>query len=96
MVAVGNNDRPRTELRKKPRRQFHYTARILAGDNSPPIACSIADISDLGARLCLKRETELPEMFWLLLTTNGGARRQCRAIWRDGLIIGVAFPQENA
>jgi hypothetical protein len=95
MADVGNN-RPRTESRKKPRRQFHYTAKIIAGDNSPPIVCSIADISDLGARLCLKRETQLPETFWLLLTANGGARRQCRTIWRDGLIIGVAFPQENA
>jgi hypothetical protein len=95
MAAVGNN-RPRTESRKTPRRQFHYTARIIADDNSPPIVCSIADISELGARLCLKRETELPETFWLLLTASGGARRQCRTIWRDGLIIGVAFPQEKA
>jgi hypothetical protein len=95
MVVVGNN-RSRAELRKTPRRQFHYTAKIIAGDNSPPIACSIADISEFGARLCLKRETELPETFWLLLTASGGARRQCRTIWRDGLIVGVAFPQENA
>jgi PilZ domain len=94
MVAAGK-ERPHTELRKKPRRQFHYTARIIIDDNATPVACSIADISDLGARLRLAGEIELPETFWLLLTAKGNARRRCRTIWRDGLIVGVAFPEEH-
>ena len=94
MVVVGNY-RNRAELRKKPRRQFHYTARILTDKDTPPIACSIADISESGARLALERDEELPETFILLLTANGGARRHCRVIWRDGLTIGVEFPDHR-
>ena len=95
MVVVGNF-RNRSELRKKPRRQFHYNARILSGRDTPPIACSIADISEIGARLALESDSELPETFVLLLTPNGSPRRQCRLIWRDGLAVGVEFPQEDA
>jgi hypothetical protein len=94
MVAASKA--PHTELRKRPRRQFHYTARVIADDNAKPIACCIADISELGARLRLAGEVELPETFWLLLTAKGTARRRCRTIWRDGLIVGVAFPEEHA
>jgi hypothetical protein len=92
MVVVGNY-RSHAELRKKPRRQFHYTARILTDDESPPIACSIADISETGARLMLEHDQELPENFLLLLTANGGARRNCRVVWRTEAVIGVEFPE---
>ena len=95
MVTAASSSR-HGDSRKVPRRQFHYTARIVAGDNSPPIPCLIADISEIGARLCLKCNSELPESFWLLLTAKGDARRHCRMIWRDGSIVGVAFAQDHA
>jgi len=91
MVVVGNF-RNRAELRKKPRRQFHYNAKILIDKKTPPIACTIVDISESGARLSLERDEELPQTFVLLLTVNGGARRHCRVVWRTGLTVGVAFP----
>jgi hypothetical protein len=94
MVVVGNF-RNHSELRKKPRRAFHYNARILTGGKSPAIACSIADISELGARLALESESELPDEFVLLLTPKGTPRRACRVVWRDGLALGVEFPQEE-
>jgi PilZ domain-containing protein len=94
MVVVGNF-RNRAELRKKARRQFHYNAKILKDQNSPPLACLIADISDSGARLNLENGTELPDKFILLLTENGGARRQCRVVWRDGTAVGVKFPDNR-
>jgi PilZ domain len=81
----------RSELRKKPRRQFHYHARILIqGDK--PFACAISDISETGARIQLEDERELPDRFILLLTPNGDARRHCRMVWRHGLFVGVEFP----
>lgn len=91
MVVIGNY-RTHAELRKKPRRQFHYNARILIDEKTPAIACSIADISEGGARLTLERDKELPEAFMLLLTANGDARRNCHVVWRTGLTIGVEFP----
>jgi hypothetical protein len=82
----------RAELRRKPRRQFHYNAGVLLDATSSPKACAISDISETGARLVLATECELPERFILLLTRSGQARRQCRLVWRDGLAAGVAFP----
>lgn len=94
MVIVGNY-RNRAELRKKPRRHFHYTAKIIVDDAMPPLSGSISDISEFGAWIVLEREVELPETFWLLLTTNGQARRHCRTVWRTGPNLGVEFPQEQ-
>jgi hypothetical protein len=74
---------------------FINNTRIFIDKEQPPIACSISDISHSGARLTLKDEQELPETFTLLLTPNGGARRHCRVVWRDGLIVGVQFPESD-
>jgi hypothetical protein len=41
---MAGNSRNRAEARKKPRQQFHYTARILTDNKSPLIVCSISDI----------------------------------------------------
>jgi hypothetical protein len=90
MVAMANS-RNRAEMRKKPRRSFHYSAKILT-DKDAQVACAIADISHSGARLTVDDDVELPVEFVLLLTRNGGARRHCRVIWRDGLSLGVKFP----
>lgn len=92
MVVIGNF-RTRAELRRKPRRQFHYNASVLTDDKTPPQPCAIADISETGARLVLQTEGELPDRFMLLLTRDGKARRICRIIWREGLTVGVEFPQ---
>jgi hypothetical protein len=94
MVVVGNY-RNRAELRKKPRRHFHYNARILLGKDTPLIICSISDISQTGARIALEGDEKLPDTFILLLTPNGDARRHCRVIWRDGLNVGVQFPESH-
>jgi hypothetical protein len=91
MVVVGNF-RKGAELRKKPRRQFHYNANLLIEGEKIPCPCAITDISDSGARLQLEAECELPERFILLLTKGGEARRHCRVVWRDGLFVGVEFP----
>ena len=91
MVAAGNHSN-RAELRKKPRREFHYNAGILTDPDAAPRRCAIADISESGARLVVDKNCELPERFILLLTPSGGARRHCRLVWRDGEIAGVAFP----
>jgi hypothetical protein len=90
MVVVGNF-RTRAELRKKPRRQFRYNASVLVDPKSPLMPCAIADISETGARIMLKSDAELPEVFYLLLTPTGEARRRCRVVWRTGTTVGVEF-----
>ena len=91
MVVLGKF-RNQAELRRKPRRNFHYNASVLLDGTSPPRPCAISDISDTGARIMLENECELPERFILLLTRSGEARRHCRLVWRDGLAAGVEFP----
>jgi len=91
MVAVGNN-RSHADLRRKPRRQFHYNASVLIDATATPRPCAIADISESGARLVLEADCNLPERFILLLTRGGEARRHCRLVWRKGLNVGVTFP----
>jgi hypothetical protein len=94
MVVVGNF-RNRAELRKRPRRHFHYSARIVIDEKGTLRACQISDISETGARLVLENVSDLPDQFMLLLTPNGEARRRCRVVWRDGAAIGVAFPDAD-
>ncbi|MGA2893255.1 MAG: PilZ domain-containing protein [Xanthobacteraceae bacterium] len=94
MVVIGNY-RNRAELRKNPRRQFHYTARIMSAPESQPVVCSIADISQSGARIILEEDETLPDKFVLLLTPDGRTRRHCRVVWRTGLTLGVEFPQHD-
>ncbi len=93
MVAAGKSHGG-TELRRKPRRQFHYRAKILTDEKGSPRACSIADISQTGARIVLASDEELPQRFLLLLSSQG-ARRICRLVWRRGLTVGVEFPDSQ-
>jgi hypothetical protein len=90
-MVISGNYRNRTELRKKPRRHFHYSAKIITGPKDTQRSCTIADISHSGARLVLETEDVLPDSFILLLTRNGQTHRRCRLVWRTGQTIGVEF-----
>jgi hypothetical protein len=90
MVVIGNY-RAHPELRKKPRRPFKYNARIATGKGQPPLACLVVDISEGGARICLARDQEVPPIFTLVLTRDGGLRRHCQTLRRDGTVLGVRF-----
>jgi CheY-like chemotaxis protein len=89
--AVAGNFRKRKELRRKARRELQCTAWILLDKQIPPIKCTIADLSALGACVVLQSEQELPNDFILLLTENGSAWFNCRLVWRAGLKVGIAF-----
>ncbi|MGB6536752.1 MAG: PilZ domain-containing protein [Xanthobacteraceae bacterium] len=84
------------ELRKSPRRQFSYRAKILTSAKARAQACAIADISDRGARIVLESDQDLPQRFVLLLSPHGGAGRICRLVWRRGLMVGVEFPEPHS
>jgi hypothetical protein len=96
VMASAGRPRDGIELRKKPRRQFRYRAKILTSEKGTPRYCSISDISEIGARIVLARDEELPPRFLLLLSSQGGARRVCRLVWRKGLTVGVEFPESQS
>ncbi len=89
--SVAGNSLNRGELRRKPRRPMHCTAWILVDEQLPSIKCTIADVSELGTRVILQSEQDLPDHFILLFTENGRARRNCRLVWRTGLSVGIEF-----
>jgi len=89
--AVAGNVRSGRELRRKPRRRFQSPAWILTEKDAPSIKCTIADLSELGTRVILQSEHDLPSHFFLLFTENGSARRGCRLVWRNGLNVGIEF-----
>jgi len=89
-MVISGNYRNRAELRKRPRRQCHYTAKTVV-DEGEPRSCTISDISYTGARLVLEKDENPPDRFILLLSKSGGARRRCRLVWRTGMTVGVEF-----
>lgn len=54
------------------------------------IACMVKNISDTGAMLDVATQFTVPDRFWLVLMTER-KRFQCRLIWQNERLIGVAF-----
>lgn len=95
MVVIGNFRRS-AELRKKPRRNFHHSARILVDGGGPPRSCLISDIPDSGARLVLESDDELPERFTLLLSKAGDVRRICRGRLANRVDYRCPVPEDRS
>jgi hypothetical protein len=81
----------RWDKRRKKRQPKHQAAWISRGAQTPPIPCVLCDISREGARLAPARFNALPDVFTLILSKDGSARRLCRIVWRKKLHIGVQF-----
>jgi hypothetical protein len=77
--------------RKHSRRKVHRAAQIDAGDGSRPQYCKLLDVSEGGARLITNDPTLVPEVFTLLLSSDGAVRRACVVVWRRENSIGVQF-----
>jgi hypothetical protein len=91
-VVTSGNFRSRAEQRKHRRQPLRYSAKIMVdGEQAAARTCTLSDVSQSGARLVLAEDEELPDQFLLLLSANGGARRRCQVIWRDGTSVGVKF-----
>lgn len=83
------------DKRKALRRQLRYTAWISLGPKEKQ-GCTVADVSESGARLGVEDSDAIPDQFVLLLAANGSAQRKCRVIWRAGEEIGVEFEKAAA
>jgi hypothetical protein len=78
------------DKRKQRRRPIRYTAWLaLAPDEL--IGCELSDISDTGARIDVEDTTNIPDGFFLFLSSTGAARRRCSVIWRKPHQLGVKF-----
>jgi hypothetical protein len=83
------------DKRKSTRRSVRYSAWIVReGDDLH--GCALFDISETGARIEVEDTTSIPELFVLLLSGNGKARRACRVVWRQPSQLGVIFEKRLA
>jgi hypothetical protein len=80
-----------TDRRKSRRYSVAHGARIVLDGGSSPQNCRMLDVSAHGARLELETAATLPDKFMLLLSHNGGLRRQCCVVWRSENAVGIEF-----
>jgi hypothetical protein len=85
----------RAEKRKTARKPMRYSAWLHVG-GAKPVGCTVADISDTGARLDVEAPDAIPERCILLLSKNGRPQRRCRTVWRTSSQIGVQFETPEA
>jgi hypothetical protein len=80
-----------SERRKHRRYTINRIAKFQTDAGALPRDCMITDISKDGARLFTEADIDVPDQFQLLISGEGGARRECRVVWRLGGEIGVTF-----
>jgi hypothetical protein len=83
------------EQRSGPRFRFDHvrSARMMGIDGTWQRECTVADVSDGGAKLTVGDSIEglaLRE-FFLVLSSMGMAYRRCKLAWVNGDQIGVTF-----
>ena len=81
------------QMRRGVRRVMDRDAWIKLGEGLPLRPCTLADLSDSGAKLKFEDQEngEIPQAFDLLLTRHGHPSYPCRVVWRKENVIGVQF-----
>ena len=79
----------RRERRKNFRLEWNSPALICYGDVTR--SCTLADLSNGGAKIVVVGVETVPDEFTLRLHHSQGGIRQCRVLRRSANTIGVAF-----
>jgi hypothetical protein len=80
------------EHRKFARRRVDQSVLIRSVEGAIIEQCTMLDISPGGARLKLKGDAAVPELFILLLSKlDGSLKRHCVVAWRKEKQVGVRF-----
>ena len=74
--------------RVRPSGLVSNTGTIFADLKSPPVACTIIDVSAGGACLEIHGSDTIPRKFTL---NHGGVRKNCQVVWQKGRRVGVSF-----
>jgi len=78
------------EKRNARRQPIRHSAWV-ATTPKQRFGCLVSDVSDTGARIEVNDSTAVPDIFVLMLSSNGAARRFCRVVWRKPHQVGVKF-----
>src|SRR5262245_20462773 len=84
------------EQRSSIRRSTNIRAWIEFDDDTPPLSCTVVDISEGGARIEVASPHRLPEEFSLIITEDAAHVRRCRIIWRADNEIGISYLEPYA
>ena len=82
---------PKVEHRATPRRPITTSVHMATG-LGPPLACTLKDVSELGARVAVADPASAPQEFLMLLSDK--LARWCRVSWRSDREIGIEFVSE--
>jgi hypothetical protein len=77
--------------RKEPRTTANRAGWIALKMGSPLQVCYVWNGSDHGAKLTVDNAADLPDTFYLYLSTHLYSRRHCQVVWRSGNQVGVEF-----
>ena len=83
------------QMRQGARRVMDRAAWINPGEGLPLRQCTLADISDSGARLVFSSAVTFPDVVEVYLSNKEDVRR-ARVQWRRGNEAGVDFIGDNA
>jgi hypothetical protein len=75
--------------RKEPRVTANRAGWIALKMGSPLQVCFVWNVSDHGVKLTVDNAADLPDTFYLYLSTHFHSRHHCRVMWRSGNQVGV-------
>jgi c-di-GMP-binding flagellar brake protein YcgR len=77
------------------RRSIRFSTRCPAwiefDDDTPPLRCTLLDVSEGGARISVAFPKRLPERFALILEDDVAHARRCRVVWRGDAEVGISY-----
>lgn len=83
------------QRRKTARRQVNLVGAILAEPGGAVICqCTIADVSEGGAKLIMGEPSSVPDSFVLVLSRGARTQRKCTVRWRTADAVGAQFAPE--
>lgn len=84
-----------SERRQSSRRRTYLGARASFEKLAASDDCLVRDLSAGGARVVLSGSTPMPNAFDLTIRDSGDTRR-ARVVWRNGVLLGVAYEATGA
>jgi PilZ domain-containing protein len=82
----------RVKVQREPRRQINgRSARLMLGDGTTELECSVLDMAPGGARIVTDAEMDVGDQFSIVLVASHNRRQRCEVVWRHDKTFGVKF-----
>jgi hypothetical protein len=89
-VVDDPDDSKSIESRRAPRVRTFLQARVSYGDGAISTACTVNQLSDVGARINIAGTFSLPDTFEIVIPQRGISRR-AKLVWRRDDLAGIDF-----